>query len=334
MAGSLGRRITRPLRRYLDWRFDRIEEPLKRVRDSAERWEMLGRVDLTRHNERGTAPTFERLVSQVVSAAQFDHPGLVGWRQLLFPADARREGLEGFQPLNRKHWEHCYILEAAKQNGVLRAGNRAVGFGVGTEPIPAALALHGLHVLATDRDPAESSPWTASGQHMTGPAALSFPSIVADAELARAVSLRYVDMTAIPSDLGRFDLVWSAGSLEHLGSVRAGIDFVLDSLELLAPGGVAVHTTELELIPKQETRNYGHLVAYQPRDLDGLVATIRARGVEIEANWMVCLDTPADRWISTPPYSGDEHVHLKVAVGDSVVTSVGILACRPLAPAD
>jgi hypothetical protein len=146
------------------------------------------------------------------------------------------------------------------------------------------------------------------------------------------VETRFVDMNAIPPDLGRFHLVWSCGSLEHLGSAQAGLEFVLRSLELLEPGGVAVHTTELELVPHAATRDHGHLAVYRPDDLDGLVARIQEHGLEIEANWTVCLDTPADRRISLPPYASDEAVHLKIVVGDSVLTSVGLIARRPANP--
>ena len=57
-------------------------------------------------------------------------------------------------------------------------------------------------------------------------------------------------MNAVPDDLGRFDLVWSSCALEHLGTPQAGLDFIMRTLDLLEPGGLAVHTTELELTPR------------------------------------------------------------------------------------
>lgn len=316
---SSARRLARPLRDYLDWRFDRIEVL---VQDAAR--DALERVDVSRHNGRGAVPTFDRLVSQVASSRHFTDDAFVRWQGLL--------DIDNVGRMHRKTWEYCYILAAAEQNGLLVRGNRAVGFGVGTEPIPAALAREGLHVVATDLDPAaeRARDWAGTRQHMAGISALDYPSIVDSDELARLVETRFLDMNAIPSDLGRFHLVWSCGSLEHLGSPSAGLEFVLHGLSLLEPGGIAVHTTELELVPHPATRDHGHLAVYRPDDLDGLVAQVRERGFDIESNWTVCLDTPEDRRISVPPYASDEPVHLKLVVGDSVLTSVGIVARRPL----
>jgi hypothetical protein len=90
-----------------------------------------------------------------------------------------------------------------------------------------------------------------------------------------------------------------------------------------------VHTTELELTPHTETRDYGNLAVYRKVDLDRLVERVRSLGFEIETNWYVSMDTPADRWVSLPPYPNDEPAHLKLVVWDSVSTSVGLLIRRP-----
>ena len=57
----------------------------------------------------------------------------------------------------------------------------------------------------------------------------------------RLVSFREIDMNAIPSDLRVFDFCWSLCAFEHLGSIRQGLAFVIISVALLRPGGVAVH---------------------------------------------------------------------------------------------
>ena len=98
---------------------------------------------------------------------------------------------------------------------------------------------------------------------------------------------------------------------------------------MLEPGGVSVHTTELELTPRAETADYGNLAMYRTHDLDRLAERVRSRGFEIETNWYVSMETPADRWVSVPPYPHDDPAHLKLAIGDSVSTSVGLLIRRP-----
>jgi hypothetical protein len=230
---------------------------------------------------------------------------------------------------HRKLWEFVYVLRAAEQEGVLDPGRKALGFGVGREPLPAALAKHGVSVLATDldADETESAAWAATQQHMADLGALSHPEIVSDDALAKHVATRHVDMNHIPGDLGSFDLIWSCCALEHLGSPTAGLDFVVRTLDLLDRGGLSVHTTELELTPRDETADYGHLAVYRIADLKSLGRRVRALGYEMETNWYVSLETPIDRWIARHPY--DDPAHLKLTIGDSISTSVGLLIRRP-----
>src|SRR4051812_19378190 len=51
---------------------------------------------------------------------------------------------------HRKYWEWVFILHTALGRGLARPGERALGFAVGTEPLAAALARHGVSVTATD----------------------------------------------------------------------------------------------------------------------------------------------------------------------------------------
>ena len=321
-----------PLRRYLDHRFDRIEERLSQLEQelTPDVWELLSRIDLSQHNVGRTPPGFDRVVSQAASAAQFSHPDFERLRRLMYPTSVILPwGKSPGTALHRKVWEFVYVLRAAEQSGVLAEGRAAVGFGVGREPIPAALASYGLTVVATDLAASddESTQWATTGQHLTDLSALSHPEITSDETLERHISLRYVDMNEIPDDLGTYDLTWSCCALEHLGSARAGLDFVLGTLELLRPGGVAVHTTELELTSRGDTAEYGNLVVYRTRDLDGLAEEVADRGFEIETNWYVAMETAADRWVGRHPY--DDPAHLKIQIGDSISTSVGLLIRRP-----
>ena len=280
---------------------------------------------------------FDHVVSQVVSASQFSQPDFSRLAHAMFPSGVRIQW--GSTDANvvvphRKTWELVFILRAAEQYGKLVPNCRAVGFGVGQEPIPAFLASLGLSVLATDLDPGDdqSQSWAATGQHMSGLGALYRPELVPDAVLEQRVRTRYVDMNAVPEDLGRFDLLWSACALEHLGSPEAGLEFVVRTLDLLEPGGIAVHTTEFELTARDVTADYGHLAVYRIADLEQLAARVHELGLEMQTNWYVALETPADRWIALPPYPHDDPAHLKLVIGDSVSTSVGLLIRRPELP--
>ena len=63
-------------------------------------------------------------------------------------------------------------------------------------------------------------------------------------EFAQRVTFRPVDMNALPADLTGFDFAWSSCALERLGTLEAGMDFVLAQMGCLRPGGVGVHPTE------------------------------------------------------------------------------------------
>lgn len=319
-----------PLKRYLDARFDALESRVDAIPARVSvLMDPLRALDVSEHNAGASPPTFDRVVSQVVSATQFTSSDFLRLRDILYPSGVRVATAEYEDgELHRKVWEYVYVLRAAEQYGLLKPERGAVGFGVGTEPLPAALARYGMEVVATDQggtEPAAES-WVATGQHMSGLEALSNPGIVADDVLARLVRTRTVDMNAIPDDLGQHDLVWSCCALEHLGSPRAGLDFVLETLQLLKPGGVAVHTTELELTRRAQTADYGNLAVYRLADLERLISDIRDRGFEIDANWYVSLETAEDRFVCPPPYALP---HLKLLVGDSVTTSVGLIVRRP-----
>ena len=54
--------------------------------------------------------------------------------------------------LHRKLWEWIFIIEALSERGMLTAGRRGLGFGVGQDPLAAIFASHGVSVVATDVD--------------------------------------------------------------------------------------------------------------------------------------------------------------------------------------
>ena len=68
---------------------------------------------------------------------------------------------------HRKAWEFAWIAAVLRKAGLLQPGRRALGFGVGGEPMPAYLAGRGVEVLATDA-PIEriaGQGWDSTGQH-------------------------------------------------------------------------------------------------------------------------------------------------------------------------
>jgi hypothetical protein len=253
-------------------------------------------------------------------AAHFADPTFRRWFDLVH---------DGGMEYHRKPWEYAFVLDRAERAGVLRPGARAVGFGVGTEPVPAVLASHGVDILATDLAPEDAGHWAESNQHADGVASLSFPRIVDEGILAERVRFAAADMNDPVDGFGRFDLVWSSCAIEHLGSPEAGLDFVLRSADLLEPGGIALHTTELELTARTDTADHGHCAVYRPSDIERLAEELRARGFLIDVNLNVAMESPLDRYVAFPPYPASDPAHLKLAIFDSVSTSFGIAVRKP-----
>ena len=293
----------------------------------ARRSAYLARVDVSEHNRIAPPPNFSLLMSQAVSAAQCEDPKYLEWFRLLTGLTESE-----FNPYNRKTWEWAYIAEAVTQAGLMKPGRAALGFGVGNEPLPALFASRGLDVIATDQGVESGDDWASTGQLMTGLSGLYRTRLIADEELASHVEVRNVDMNNVPADLGTFDVIWSSCVIEHLGSPERGLDFVLESCRMLAPGGIAVHTTELELTRRDTTADYDHCAVYRLPDLREFARRLSELNCTSNFNFTVPMDTREDRWISlaiveaelTPP----DIAHLKLAIGDSVSTSFGLLIRR------
>lgn len=57
-----------------------------------------------------------------------------------------------------------------------------------------------------------------------------------------------------------FDFIWSSCALEDLSALEHGIKFILNSLRMLKPGGIAVHTKEFNVSSNFETIESGETV--------------------------------------------------------------------------
>src|SRR4030095_17235239 len=89
------------------------------------------------------------------------------------------------------------------------------------------------------------------------------------------------DMKAISGDLKVFDCVCSSCAFEHLGSIAHGARFVENAMRCLAPGGIAVHTTEFNLTSNYQTLESRDLVIFRKHDIEHLVRRLQLAGHEI-----------------------------------------------------
>ena len=125
---------------------------------------------LTRFDQLRVLP----LRSGPVTQAQFMTP------EFLFWCDRLKEAPQW----HRKVWEYVMVCQALWERGMLRAGRRGCGFGVGQDPLPALFASLGCEVLATDA-PADARA-RGLGER---------PEHLSRAEFQPRVGFRSVDMT-------------------------------------------------------------------------------------------------------------------------------------------
>jgi hypothetical protein len=236
----------------------------------------------------------------------------------------------GLPPVfHRKMWEWVFIMHHARRTGSVGEGKCALGFGVGVERLPSFFASLATKVTATDAPPdiGIGHGWQSSGEYSSDLNDLFYPNIVREEEFARLVNFTPCDMTKIPPSFKGFNFCWSACSLEHLGSLRAGMDFIIETVEkTLVTGGVACHTTELNLSSNDKTLEEGGTVLYRKRDIVALVDELERRGHKVEPFSVAPNTLPIDNYVDVPPYQAAPH--LKIRLLEYVCTSVGLIITR------
>jgi len=255
------------------------------------------------------------LISAPCTQVQLTSRNFVWWRESLRIRQLR---------FHRKDWEWAFICQALYERNCLQQGKRGLGFAVGREPLPSLFASLGCRILATDMpaDDAQKAGWTQSRQHCEELDSLNRRGICNPAAFAERVEFRHVDMRHLPDDLRQYDFLWSSCSIEHLGSLGAGLDFVKKSLACLKPGGVAIHTTEYNCDSNDATLDSGPVILYRRRDFEALAKELRGQGHGITLGFELGNEI-ADKHIQSKPYTND--VHLKLLLSGFVATSYGLI---------
>ena len=239
---------------------------------------------------------------------------------------------------HRKVWELCYVPQALHEGGVLRPGAAGLGFGCGEEPLPSLFAKYGASVLATDQEPVQAARagWVQSQEHASSVEKLRIPGICPDPDKLAKITLRYLDMNAIPADLhGKFDFCWSVCALEHLGTIENGLRFIQESMKTLKPGGTAVHTLEYNLADDAETIEKGPTVLYQKKHLRDVADRLTRSGYAVSPLDFAVGEGVLDRFVDVPPWSNDavplmaQRATLRLAVDGFPCTSFGIIVRAP-----
>ncbi|MBX9730666.1 MAG: methyltransferase domain-containing protein [Sphingomonas sp.] len=238
---------------------------------------------------------------------------------------------------HRKLWELTYVAQAVYEYGFMRPGARGLGFGCGLEPFPSYFAAQGIAVTVTDLEieAARAKGWVESSQHAKSLDQAFHAHLVDRETFDRQVEFRVADMNDIPADLTGYDFCWSMCAVEHLGSIKQGLDFIEASLKTLNPGGLSVHTMEYNCEPEGPTVDNWPTVLFQRRHLEALADRLRAQGHEVAAFDFNLGHQPLDHFIDVPPYymgTGDTAVaalghplHIKLVLDGFVATCFGII---------
>ena len=225
--------------------------------------------------------------------------------------------------IHRKLWEWVYIIRTLESLQCISPGKRGLGFGVGKERLVSLFAGAGCEIMATDAfpDQAIKAGWTDTNQYAMNIEELNEFELCPTAEFNKQVKYRHVDMRNIDSDLKEFDFLWSSCAFEHLGSIEDGFKFVEDSLSCLKVGGIAVHTTEINVSNKYSTKSNGDTVLYRYTDLIDLATRLSKKGYKISLNFQLG-DDPINHFIIFDPMAN--RPNLKILVDHFVTTSFGL----------
>jgi 2-polyprenyl-3-methyl-5-hydroxy-6-metoxy-1,4-benzoquinol methylase len=259
--------------------------------------------------------SFPGYSSRRIHAEEFDHAWLHN----------RATEMSLVPKTHRKVWEYAAIAQTYIER--IGAGGSVLGFGVGKEPLPAWFAYQGARVLATDRP--QAGVWDP-GQHAFGIGDLPNDNVCPFDIFAQHVDFRPLDMRNLPlgflndnDDIGgytMFDMLWSCSTVEHLGGISAGLQFMQDSMRFLKPGGIAVHTTEYNVLSDDETLQGEDLCVFRGQDFITLANGLKAQGDKLLTIDLSRGTTDNDLIVDQQPFTGDVHIHLQL--GPCVFTSV------------
>ena len=224
---------------------------------------------------------------------------------------------------HRKAWEWCAIAQALDERQMLRHGRSGCGFAVGREPLAALFASRGAQVLATDLDVDKSLvEWVSTGQHAASLDALYQPRLISRSEFDENVRYQPADMRDLPNFDQQFDFIWSSCSIEHLGGLEPGLEFVEKAMALVKPGGVAVHTTEFNVASNDATIDTGWSVIYRRRDIEALDYRLRKIGCGLAESDFFAGDHPFDLAFDEAPWNKEGRQHVKLLMDGHLATSM------------
>ncbi len=127
----------------------------------------------------------------------------------------------------------------------------------------------------------------------------------------------------LPDSAASRDFLWSCSLAGHLGSVAAGLDYLLRSLDALKPGGIAVHTFDFNVSSDVLTLESATVSLLRRCDVLELQSRLMAQGHAMLPLNFATGQLPEDQYVDQPPYV--QATHLKLQIDAYVVTSFGVV---------
>lgn len=222
---------------------------------------------------------------------------------------------------HRRLWECAFVLQALFEGEALLPEAKVLGLG----------PVDGSVISYLSRNEVHSTVLSAS--------APPFRDDLTDAfTFQKNVTVRPIKNGL--KGLGGFDACWSIGQAGHMGSIRKGMDFMLECMKALKPGGLAVHVFDFNFADDEQTIDDWPSVLFQRRHIEALARELRARGHEPRPLDFHVGHQPLDRFIDIPPFDNDrteafnglwrdgwQSAHLKTSMDGFAVTSFGLI-CR------
>lgn len=234
---------------------------------------------------------------------------------------------------HRKYWEYYFVAKGLKAAGLMREGAKGICFGAGRENLISYFARNGCLVTATDLEPDEKTKahWMNTNQHADSLADLLFPEICSSEQFFSHVNFQYADMNNIPEHLmhEQFDFIWSCCAFEHLGSIERGKQFIMNQMKCLKPGGIALHTTEFNVMSDVLTIDHSPTVLFRKCDIEEIAQQLRNEGNIIETDYGTGSGA-IDEYVDIPPYMQDtDSLHLRLLFDKYIITSIGLHITKP-----
>jgi hypothetical protein len=224
---------------------------------------------------------------------------------------------------HRRIWEFAYVLQALLEGDALAPGAKVLALGAPEPAMLSYLALKNVRSVV-------SGPQAPRPRH----------DLVDQAVFNGNVQHKPASDGQLTKGHSGFDACWSVGQACAMGSIRAGMDFILQSMATLKPGGLAVHLFDFNYADDDRTIDNWSSVLFQRRHIEALTAELKAAGHAPAKLDLHVGHQPMDRFIDPPPFDtgqteafdrlwrdGWQAAHLKVAMDGFAVTSFGVI-CR------